>query len=70
MTFALIICHSRIRSIRVGYFKTQNKAQTGGEIHMSGDNWIDISKGDGAIVISVLTIWGILIFGVAGALAL
>ncbi len=37
---------------------------------MSGDNWIDISKGDGAIVISVLTIWGILIFGVAGALAL
>ncbi len=37
---------------------------------MSGDNWMDISKLDGFIVIAVLGIWGVLIFGVANSLAL
>lgn len=37
---------------------------------MSGDNWIDISKQDGVIVISLLLIWGVLLFGVATQLAL
>ena len=37
---------------------------------MSGENWIDISKTDGFIVIAVAVIWGVLLFGVASQLAL
>ncbi len=37
---------------------------------MSGENWIDISKQDGLIVIGVAIIWGVLLFGVASQLAL
>ncbi len=37
---------------------------------MSGDNWIDISKMDGLIIVGVALIWGALLFGVATRIAM
>ncbi len=37
---------------------------------MSGDNWIDISKMDGLIIVGAALIWGTLIFVVAGKIAM